>query len=105
MLQTNAIDYVEHRAGDRMYVDFAGDRLEIVDVTTAEVRKVEVFVAILPCSAYYTYREACVVAEKGGPDKAGMRERYPFPYGEPPCAIVPDNLKSAVAEQRPQRSL
>ena len=27
MLQTNAIGHVEHRAGDRMYVDFAGDRL------------------------------------------------------------------------------
>ena len=25
MLQTNAIGHVEHRAGDRMYVDFAGD--------------------------------------------------------------------------------
>ena len=40
-----------------MYVDFAGDRLEIVDEATAEVRKVEVFVAILPCS-HYTYCEA-----------------------------------------------
>ena len=34
-----------------------GDRLEIVDEATAEVRKVEVFVAILPCS-HYTYCEA-----------------------------------------------
>ena len=57
MLQTNAIGHVEHRAGDQMYVDFAGDRLEIVDEATAEVRKVEVFVAILPCS-HYTYCEA-----------------------------------------------
>ena len=62
MLQTNAIGHVEHRAGDRTYVDFAGDRLEIVDETTAEVRKVEVFVAILPCSHYIL--RGSVVAEK-----------------------------------------
>ncbi len=37
MLQTNAIGHVEHRAGDQMYIDFAGDRLEIVDESTAEV--------------------------------------------------------------------
>ncbi|WP_290099955.1 helix-turn-helix domain-containing protein, partial [uncultured Muribaculum sp.] len=49
MLQTNAIGHVEHRAGDQMYIDFAGDRLEIVDEATAGIRKVEVFVAILPC--------------------------------------------------------
>lgn len=35
MLQSNAIGHVEHRAGDQMYVDFAGDRLLIVDQTTA----------------------------------------------------------------------
>ena len=57
MLQTNAIGHVEHRAGDQMYIDFAGNRLEIVDEATAEARKVEVFVAILPCS-HYTYCEA-----------------------------------------------
>ena len=40
-----------------MYVDFAGDRLEVTDANTGEVRSVEVFVAILPCSQY-TYCEA-----------------------------------------------
>lgn len=76
----------------RMYVDFARDRLEIVDEATAEVRKVEMFIAILPCS-HYTYCEA-VWPQKGGSDK-GMRKRHPFLWGAP-CAIVPDNLKSAV---------
>lgn len=59
MLQSNAIGHVEHRAGDQMYVDFAGDRLQIVDQTTAEVRKVEVFVAILPCSHYTHIARLC----------------------------------------------
>ncbi len=93
MLQTNAIGHVEHRAGDQMYIDFAGDRLEIVDESTAEVRKVEVFVAILPC-CHYTYCEA-VVAEEGGSYKGACENAFHF-YGGAPCAIVPDNLKSAV---------
>ena len=93
MLQTNAIGHVEHRSGDRMYIDFAGDRLEIVDEATAEVRKVEVFVAILPCS-HYTYCEAVWTQKKEDLIKACENAMH-F-YGGAPCAIVPDNLKSAV---------
>ena len=93
MLQTNAIGHVEHRAGDQMYIDFAGDRLEIVDESTAEVRKVEVFVAILPCS-HYTYCEAVWSQKKEDLIKA-CENAFHF-YGGSPCAIVPDNLKSAV---------
>lgn len=55
--QVKAIGHVEHMAGDQMYVDYAGDKLEIVDAESGEVRSVEVFVAILPCS-HYTYCEA-----------------------------------------------
>lgn len=51
------VGHVEHLAGDQMYVDYAGDKLEVVDAETGEVRPVEVFVAILPCS-HYTYCEA-----------------------------------------------
>lgn len=93
MLQTNAIGHVEHRAGDKMYIDFAGDRLEIVDEATAEVRKVEVFVAILPCS-HYTYCEAVWSQKKE--DLIRACENALHFYGGAPSAIVPDNLKSAV---------
>lgn len=92
-LQNHAIGHVEHRAGDQMYIDFAGDRLEIVDETTSEVRKVEVFVAILPCSQY-TYCEAVWSQKKE--DLIGCCERAIQFYGGAPCAIVPDNLKAAV---------
>lgn len=93
MLQTNAIGHVEHRAGDQMYVDFAGDRLEIVDELTAEVRKVEVFVAILPCS-HYTYCEAVMSQKKE--DFIKTCENALHFYGGAPLAIVPDNLRAAV---------
>jgi transposase len=93
LLQTNAIGHVEHRAGDQMYIDFAGDRLEIIDAVTAEPRKVEVFVAILPCS-HYTYCEAVMSQKKEDLIKACENALH-F-YGGAPMAIVPDNLKSAV---------
>ena len=93
MLRTNAIGHVKHRAGDQMYIDFAGDRLEVADESTAEVRKVEVFVAILPCS-HYTYCEAVWSQKKEDLIKA-CENAIHF-YGGAPCAIVPDNLKSAV---------
>ncbi len=92
---------LEHRAGDRMYVDFAGDRLEIVDEATAEVRKVEVFVAILPCS-HYTYCEAVWSQKKEDLIKA--RENAIRFYGVLPvrhCAGQPEVGGHA---QRPQRA-
>ena len=54
---TTVVGHVEHYAADRMYIDFAGDRLAVVDEMTGEVKKAEVFVAILPFS-HYTYCEA-----------------------------------------------
>ena len=46
------VGHVEHYAGDQMYIDFAGDRLEVVDEMTGETKKAEVFVAVLPFSHY-----------------------------------------------------
>ena len=51
-LSTRAVGHVEHYAGDQMYIGYAGDKLEIVDAETGDVRIVDVFVAILPCSHY-----------------------------------------------------
>lgn len=56
-LVSHPVGHVEHYAADQMYIDFAGDRLQVVDDQTGEVSFVEVFVAILPCS-HYTYCEA-----------------------------------------------
>ena len=46
--------HVEHYAYDQMYIDFAGDRLEVFDEMTGETKKAEVFIAVLPFS-HYTY--------------------------------------------------
>lgn len=46
-----------HKAGERMFVDFAGKKLQILDTITGELKSVEVFVAILGASQL-TYVEA-----------------------------------------------
>ena len=52
-----------HKAGDKMYVDFTGEKLYTVDKETGEIIAVEVFVAILGASQL-TYVEATVSQKK-----------------------------------------
>ena len=87
------VDHVEHLAGDQMYIDYTSDKLEIMDAMTGEVRYVEAFVAILPCS-HYTYCEAVWSQKKE--DLIVACENALHFFGSAPMAIVPDNLKSAV---------
>lgn len=63
-------------ANFQMYIDFAGDRLEVIDEMSGEARSVEVFVAILPCS-HCTYCEAVWSQRKEDLIK-GLRERPAF---------------------------
>jgi transposase len=91
--QVNPTMHMEHKAGDKLYVDFAGEKLSIVDKQTGEIQQVEVFVAILGASQL-TYVEAVMSQQKE--DFIGACESALYYYGGVPAAIVPDNLKSAV---------
>lgn len=92
-VHSKVVGHVEHYAADQMYVDFAGDKLEVVDEMTGEVKKAEMFVAILPFS-HYTYCEAVWSQRKEDLIKACQNA---FQYFEGvTAAIVPDNLKAAV---------
>lgn len=82
-----------HKAGDKLFVDFTGKKLHLVDKQTGEVQDVEVFVAILGCSQL-TYVKA-VASQKKEDFIAACEQALHF-YGGVPQAIVPDNLKSAV---------
>jgi transposase len=84
---------VPHKVGDKLFIDFTGKRLQVVDATTGEVQDVEVFVAILGCSQL-TYVTA--VASQKKEDFILACENALHFYGGVPEAIVPDNLKSAV---------
>jgi transposase len=91
--QVNPTMHMEHKAGDKLYVDFAGDKLSYVDKLTGAVCPVEVFVAILSASQL-TYVEAVPTQQKE--DFIAGCENALHYCGGVPAAIVPDNLKSAV---------
>ncbi|NJO02899.1 MAG: IS21 family transposase [Bacteroidia bacterium] len=86
---------LNHIAGEKIFIDYAGKKLHIVDKQTGEVKEVEVFVAILPSSSY-TYVEASYDQSRESLVKSvGNCLQY---FGGVPRAIVPDNLKSAVTK-------
>lgn len=85
--------HMEHKAGDKMFVDFTGEKLHVVDPDTGELKSVEVFVAILGASQL-TYVEA--VESQRVEDFISCCENALHYFGGAPNAIVPDNLKSAV---------
>jgi hypothetical protein len=93
--KANTTMHMNHQAGDKMYIDYAGDRLEIVDITTGEVTKVEVFAAILGCSQLL-YVEALSSQKKE--DLIKGTENALHYFGGVPLAIVPDNLRAAVTK-------
>lgn len=93
--QVNPTMHMEHKAGDKLYVDFAGDKLEIINEQTGEVKPVEVFVAILGASQL-TYVEAVMTQQKE--DFIFACENALHYCSGVPRAIVPDNLKSAVSK-------
>lgn len=86
---------LDHVAGREMFIDFAGKKLETIDPETGEVVPMEVFVAILPCSQY-AYVEACKSQKREDLVKC-LANALRF-FGGVPTAIVPDNLKAAVAK-------
>jgi transposase len=86
--------HIDHKAGDKMFVDYAGNKLSIVDRKTGEVRPVEVFVAILGASQL-TYVEASLSQKLE--DWIRSNENAFLYFGGVTGAIVPDNLKSGVA--------
>lgn len=85
--------HIEHKVGDMVYVDYAGATLPYVDTDTGEIRKAQVFVAILGWSQY-SYVEA--MPSQTVEDFIAACENALRYFKGVPLAIVPDNLKSAV---------
>lgn len=84
---------LNHKPGEKLYIDFAGKPLSYVDKSTGEMIKCQVFTACLPYSDYsfvmavrsqstedFLYALGCCLNELGGV----------------PLALIPDNLKAAV---------
>lgn len=91
---TNPSMRMEHKAGDKMFVDYCGDKLWIYPYNEP-ARQVEVFVAVLGCSLL-TYVEATHSQSKE--DFICACENAFYYYGGVLQAVVPDHLKAAVAK-------
>lgn len=82
-----------HRAGEKAFVDFSGQKPCIVDRRTGELIEVELFVGILGASSY-TYAEA--VPSQKLLHWVGAHVRMFEFFGGVTEVLVPDCLKSAV---------
>ena len=82
-----------HRAGDKLFVDYAGKKPQLIDPATGECYEVELFVAALGASNY-VYAEATLSQRNA--DFIGSHVRTLQDLHGVPAAIVPDQLKSGV---------
>jgi len=82
-----------HRAGEKVFVDYAGQKPSIIDPTTGEIIEVELFVGVLGASNY-TYAEATATQQLA--DWLGSHARMFAYFGGVSMAIVCDQLKTGV---------
>jgi transposase len=82
-----------HLAGDKVFVDYAGLTVPVVDRKTGVAREAQIFVATLGASSY-TFAEATWTQTL--PDWTASHVRAFAFFGGVPAAVVPDNLKSGV---------
>jgi len=84
---------LDHKAGEKMFVDYAGQTMPVVDPATGEIREAEIFVAVLGASSY-TYVEA--QWHQDLPNWTGGHVRAYLFFGGVTEVVVPDNLKAGV---------
>ncbi|WP_289011860.1 MULTISPECIES: IS21 family transposase [Bacteroidota] len=93
--RVNPVMHQDHKAGDKLYIDFAGVKQSFINRETGEMTEVEVFIAILGASQL-TYVEAVLSQSK---EDLILACENAFHYiGGVPAAVVPDNLKAAVTK-------
>jgi transposase len=84
-----------HRAGEKLFIDYCGPTIDIIDPITGEVRSASIFVAVLGASNY-TYVEA--TWDQSLPNWIASHVRAFQFFGGVPTLLVPDNLRSAVTK-------
>jgi transposase len=84
-----------HKAGEKMFADYAGMSMPVVDRDSGEVREAQIFVVALGASNY-TYAEATWTQEL--PNFIGSHVRAFSFFGGVPRVVVPDNPKQGVSK-------
>lgn len=82
-----------HRAGEKLFIDYAGPTMAIVNPDTGELRRAHIFVAVLGASNY-TY--ACATPGETQTDwLRGLSQALTF-FGGVPALVVPDNPRALI---------
>jgi transposase len=84
-----------HRAGEKLFIDFSGDGLDVVDSATGECRTAKLFLAVLGGTSL-TYVEP--VFSEDLPTWISCHVRAFEFFGGCPEVLVPDNLRSGVTK-------
>jgi len=84
-----------HRAGEKLFVDYAGQTIPVTDPVSGQTREARLFVAALGASSY-TFAWAAFSEELPSWIEAHVRA-FNF-FGGVPEILVPDNLKSGVTK-------
>ena len=83
-----------HPGGERLFVDYAGQTVPVVDASTGEIRRAQVFVAVLGASNY-TY--ACATWQQTAADWVGAIIATLSFIGGVPRLLVPDQPRALIA--------
>jgi transposase len=84
-----------HVAGDKLFVDFAGQTVPVTDIASGQERRAHIFVAVWGASNY-TYAEA--TWRETTADWIGAHVNAFNHAGGVPALLVPDNPKALIAE-------
>jgi len=84
-----------HKAGEKMFVDYAGQTIAVHDPHTGKVREAEIFVVVLGASNY-TFAEASW--DQSLPNWIASHVHAFEYFGGVAKVVVPDNLKSGVSK-------
>lgn len=91
--KTEVVMRQTYRAGEVMFVDYAGQTIAIVERDTGTIHQAQIFVAVLGAS---NYTDAEASWSQTLPDWLAAHVRAFEAFGGVPEVVVPDNLKSGV---------
>jgi len=91
----NAEFRIPHKAGDKLFVDWAGDKMSFINRATGEIIEVSLFVAAMGASSKI-YCEPRITEKT--PEWIECHVNALEFFGGAPAALVPDNLKTGITK-------
>lgn len=83
----------QHRAGEKLFLDYAGQTVPIIDPTTRQIHEAQIFISALGASNY-TFAKATLGQDLPSWIRSHVHA-FEF-FGGVPYILVPDNLKAGV---------